>query len=123
MPATLEPGLIYVSDEFGVAVHLCACSCGDKVVTPLSPTEWELTGGANSPALWPSIGNWQSPCRSHYIIRQGRVLWQPRWTAEEIDAGRRAEEKRDRAYYVGEAHSDGRLVARLRHWVARVLGG
>ena len=96
MPATLESGLIYVSEEFGVAIHLCACGCGDKVVTPLGPTDWELTGRQDTPTLWPSVGNWQSPCRSHYIVRRGRVLWRRQWTAEEIAAGQRAEEQRDR---------------------------
>ena len=31
------------------------------------------------PTLWPSIGNWQKDCRSHYYIRDGKVLWQSDW--------------------------------------------
>ena len=44
IPKTLEPGVLYVSEEFEAAVHLCACGCGLKVSTPLSPTEWDVTG-------------------------------------------------------------------------------
>ena len=28
IPEQLEPGKIYISDEYKVAVHLCACGCG-----------------------------------------------------------------------------------------------
>jgi hypothetical protein len=37
MPREFAPGILYVSDEFGVAGHLCACGCGSKVVVPLGP--------------------------------------------------------------------------------------
>ncbi len=30
MPKVLEPGILYVSEEFGAAAHLCACGCGVK---------------------------------------------------------------------------------------------
>lgn len=40
MPKVLEPGVLYVSEEFGAAAHLCACGCGAKIRTPLAPTEW-----------------------------------------------------------------------------------
>lgn len=30
--------------ENGTAVHLWACGWGKKTVTPISPTEWQLTG-------------------------------------------------------------------------------
>ena len=42
MPQDLRPGVLYVSEEFGAAAHLCACGCGEKVSTPLGPTEWSL---------------------------------------------------------------------------------
>lgn len=122
IPAQLEPGLIYVSDEYGVAVHLCACGCGDKVVTPLGETDWELTEETDGPTLWPSVGNWQSPCQAHYVIRRGRVLWERRWTADEIAAGRRAEERHYHAYSAIRERRGHGLGARLRRFIARVLG-
>ena len=42
MPKELKPGVLYVSEEFGAAAHLCACGCGAKIRTPLGPTEWTL---------------------------------------------------------------------------------
>lgn len=39
MPTALEPRVLYVSEEFGAAAHLCACGCGSKIRTPLGPTE------------------------------------------------------------------------------------
>ena len=34
IPKELGQGKLYVSTEYGVAAHLCACGCGSKVVTP-----------------------------------------------------------------------------------------
>ena len=59
MPQDLRPGVLYVSEEFGAAAHLCACGCGEKVSTPLGPTEWSLEETGGGPTLRPSVGNWQ----------------------------------------------------------------
>jgi Family of unknown function (DUF6527) len=99
MPKQLEPGILYVSDEFETAAHLCACGCGSKIRTPILPTEWRLAGPDSIPTLRPSIGNWQRPCRSHYFITNGQVEWCAQWTEEEILAGRRAEQVRRERYY------------------------
>src|SRR5690349_358775 len=80
MPKQLEPGILYVAEEFGAVAHLCACGCGAKIRTPLGPTEWALTETTKGPSLWPSVGNWQKPCRSHYIITGGAVEWAGQWT-------------------------------------------
>jgi hypothetical protein len=99
MPKTLEAGVLYISEEFGAAAHLCACGCGSKIRTPLAPTEWQFEDTESGPTLSPSVGNWQKPCQSHYWITAGEVHWAPQWTPEEIEAGRRAEEACRRAYY------------------------
>lgn len=76
VPGELEHGLLYVSMEYATAVHLCACGCGTKTVTPLSPCDWSLAfNGAVT--LRPSIGNGQAPCRSHYLITQNQIRWLP----------------------------------------------
>lgn len=78
MPDTLDPGVLYVSHEYGLTIHLCACgTCGQKTVTPLHPVHgWELTIDAESRAtLTPSIGNFQMPCKSHYFVTAGKVVW------------------------------------------------
>lgn len=99
MPKDLETGILYVSKRFQVVAHLCACGCGEKVVTPLGPTEWSLTEKGDKATLYPSIGNWQFPCRSHYWIRNSKVLWSYQWTDDEIELGRKKEEERRETYY------------------------
>ena len=68
IPKKLEPGILYFSKKFGTATHMCPCGCDNKVVTPLGPTDWSLTIRKGKPTLYPSIGNWQIPCQSHYWI-------------------------------------------------------
>jgi hypothetical protein len=51
------------------------------------------------PALYPSIGNWQLPCRSHYWIEDGAVKLSYQWTEEKILAGRKKEEHQRKTYY------------------------
>jgi len=94
MPEQLQPGLLYVSLEFGTAQHLCACGCGSKVRTPLGPAEWQLQETPQGPTLRPSIGNWQRPCRSHYWIWQGEVEWSGNWSEARVAAGRARDQRR-----------------------------
>jgi len=98
IPETLDPGVIYVSMNMASAVHLCACGCGQEVITPLSPTDWKLCFDGENVTLDPSIGNWSFPCRSHYWIRGGRVRWSSSWSAEEIADGRAHDRDRKDAF-------------------------
>lgn len=120
MPQELKPGILYVSKEFGTAHHLCACGCGSKIRTPLGPTEWRLQETADGPTLWPSIGNWQKPCRSHYLIRRGRVEWAESWTQEQVLAGRAREARRRNQYYA--AQDDIRGPTKLWQGLRKLLG-
>ncbi len=113
MPRDLDQGILYVSEEFGVAGHLCACGCGNKVVTPLGPVEWKFSEKDGQPTLWPSIGSWQLPCQSHYWIRNGEVHWARRWTTDEIAAGRENDARRLRQFYGG---STGVCRAKGQRW-------
>src|SRR5678816_3788380 len=99
MPQELRPGILYVSEEFHTAAHLCACGCGSKVRTPLGRTAWSVQEISRGPTLHPSVGNWQKPCRSHYVIDRGDVIWAGSWTPEQVVAGRRREKERRDAYY------------------------
>jgi hypothetical protein len=99
IPKELKPGVLYVAEEFSAAVHLCACGCGSKVSTPLGPSDWTLEEAVSGASLTPSIGNWQLPCRSHYWIHEGKIIWSGAWTPAQIAAGRRSEEARRRTYY------------------------
>lgn len=75
IPKLLEPGVLYVSEKYRTASHLCACGCGEKVVTPLSSADWHLSMDGGKVSLHPSIGNWNYACRSHYWIRRNGISW------------------------------------------------
>jgi len=119
IPKELEVGILYVSDEFEIAAHLCPCGCGNKVVTPLGPTEWSFTVNDEKPSLYPSIGNWQIPCRSHYWITNGNIEWSYRWTEKQISAGRQKEEKRRETYYADfeSKKKSQSLFKRIFNWL------
>lgn len=75
IPETLDRDVLYVSMTFATAMHLCACGCGREVVTPLSSTDWKLWFDGEHVTLYPSVGNWSFPCRSHYWIRKNGIHW------------------------------------------------
>ena len=120
MPKTLEPGVLYVSLEFKAAAHLCACGCGKKVRTPLMPTEWEFEMSSLGPSLYPSIGNWQFECRSHYWIRDGRIIWARQWSEREIQLGRLEEAARRRECFSQKDDLTQQLgfLARISGWIS-----
>lgn len=92
IPRELEPGVLYVSMEYGTVVHSCCCGCGHEVVTPLTPTDWSLTFNGEAISLWPSVGSWNLPCQSHYVIKRNKVIEAGPWDKAKIDA----EQHRDR---------------------------
>jgi hypothetical protein len=98
-PDMFESDKLYYSEACEVAGHLCACGCGNKTITPITSTEWTISKSINSPSLFPSIGNWQLPCRSHYWIRNGNVIWAGDWSEEQIEEGRINEENKRIAFY------------------------
>lgn len=73
IPDQIEVGIIYISLNYCTAVHKCVCGCGNEIVTPISPSGWQLTFNGETISLYPSIGNWYLPCRSHYWINKGKV--------------------------------------------------
>jgi hypothetical protein len=75
IPDELKDGVIYVSFIYSVAIHKCCCGCGIQVVTPLGNGGWQLLLSNDLATLSPSIGNQQFPCKSHYLIKNGKVIW------------------------------------------------
>lgn len=118
MPKEFETGILYVSEEYSVAGHLCPCGCGSKIITPLGPTDWTFVEEDSKATLTPSIGNWQIPCKSHYWIINGEIDWSYQWTEKQIKAGRRAEEKRSEAYYNkrGRKRKKQSVFSRVVNW-------
>ncbi len=84
IPTTLDSGIFYISLKYKTASHLCCSGCGNKVVTPLKPGGWNLVAKGGLVSLYPSIGNWRLPCRSHYWIRKNEIIWAGEWSEEDI---------------------------------------
>ena len=93
MPPEIKEGVLYISKEYGTAIHKCCCGCGMKVVTSLSPARWQLRREGNLVTLYPSIGNWDFSCRSHYWIRRNRVVWSGLMTQKEIHRVKERDER------------------------------
>src|SRR3989442_9215850 len=98
-PDELKDRTLYISHTYCTAVHKCCCGCGREVVTPLSPTGWQMTFDGKSVSLHPSIGSWSLPCQSHYWIRENKVIWAPTWSKQQIEKGRALEQKVKEKYY------------------------
>ena len=79
VPENMEQGVLYISVPYRVAIHKCACGCGEEVVTPIAPDRWALTWDGNSATLRPSIGNFALACHSHYWIIENKIVWARKW--------------------------------------------
>ena len=99
IPEELKERTLYVSKKYGTAVHKCCCGCGHEVVTSLSAVGWQLTFDGKTVSLYPSIGSWTLPCKSHYFITKNRVEWSPEWSKEAIAQGREQAARAKEAYF------------------------
>ncbi len=93
MPDILEENTLYVSMKFATAVHKCFCGCGSEVVTPISRAGWQLWFDGQNISLSPSIGSWGLACQSHYFVRNGQVVWAPKWSRNQVKEGRAADRR------------------------------
>jgi hypothetical protein len=105
IPSELSEGTLYISIPYATATHLCACGCGERVVTPFSATDWSLTFDGETISLTPSIGNWSFDCQSHYWVRRNQVDWARGWSREQIDAGR-ARDRLNKLWHLGDTAGD-----------------
>jgi len=105
IPPELTEGKLYVSMTYATTVHLCACGCGNKVVLPLSPAEWQMFFDGESVSLTPSVGNWEFPCHSHYVIKKNAIRWAAPWTQEQIEAGRRRDQADLDSYFASRGRT------------------
>ncbi len=88
IPKKIEEGILYVSFKYWTTAHKCGCGCGQKVVLRLSPKHWTVMTNGESVSMYPSVGNWQLPCRSHYWIEEGRIVRARRWSDAQIKHNR-----------------------------------
>lgn len=119
IPQDPGEGILYISEKYKTAVHLCCCGCGNKVVTPLKPGGWTVTKSKDRVSLHPSIGNWSFPCQSHYWIRKNRIDWAGKWSQEQIDAGRLRDQRDKEKYF--EARQARNLVSRVVLWIKKLF--
>ena len=100
IPDELEDGVLYITIKYRTAVHKCVCGCGSKVVTPISPTDWKLTFDGKTVSLYPSIGNWNFACKSHYWIRNNEIEHARKWSTWEIASGREEDKEQKERFYL-----------------------
>lgn len=110
VPDKLEEGILYISIEFLTAAHLCACGCGSKIVTPISPTDWKIIYDGENISLSPSIGNWSYPCQSHYWVEKNRIEKAAKWSQERINRGREYDKLNKEQYNSTEEDDSDNLV-------------
>lgn len=99
IPDTLEPGVLYISERFRVTQHLCACGCGSVVNASLSPARWSLQVADGAVTMTPSFGNFSFDCKSHYWIRNNRIIPAATYTEEEIQEAREMDAAASRAQF------------------------
>ncbi len=95
----LADDVLYISLEYGTIVHKCCCGCGKEVVTPLSPTDWKFTYDGETITLFPSIGNWNFDCQSHYWIKNSKVIMAGKLSKSEIEKGRQYDKYSKQKYF------------------------
>ena len=95
MPKKLEPGILYASQKYRTAAHLCACGCGEKVRTQLGPIGWHLSNRRSGPTLYPSI----------HPSAFGRSLAGPTATSRTGGSGDRATGRTQRSWKGGALSS------------------
>lgn len=79
----LRQDYFYYCEKSHTAVHLCACGCGSRVVTPIAYEG--QPSGRNAFRLHATIDNLATldrpivnvhlPCYSRYYIRSSRIEW------------------------------------------------
>jgi len=119
LPEPLQPGVLYISERFNLAGHLCACGCGREVITPLSDAQWHLKWHGERVSISPSIGNSNFPCRSHYFIVESRIVWSNPMTDHMIAYARAADE----AAIAGQVERENRRrgwTVRLRYALGKI---
>lgn len=81
IPKDMQQGVVYHSPEFELAGLLCACGCGHRI-TLLVPDSHQVVEKNEFATIRPSIGVFDAPCKSHYIITGGQVNWLPAFTGK-----------------------------------------
>lgn len=76
IPAKLQEGIVYHTEEFELAGLLCACGCGHRIIL-LVPDGHKVRDIDGYATIRPSVGVLDAACKSHYVISKGKVHWLP----------------------------------------------
>ena len=85
--------------KYKTAIHKCICGCNNEVVTPFSPTDWQITFDGINVSLKPSIGNWNFDCKSHYWIIKNEIILSSKWDEDKIQESRRKDKNRKKWFF------------------------
>lgn len=69
--------LVGERNSYWLAIMKCPCGCGAIIQLPMSGLQgprWSVSGTKSAPTLTPSVHRTQG-CRSHFFLRQGRIVW------------------------------------------------
>jgi hypothetical protein len=69
----LPDGQVVVNNEINVAFLKCPCGCGELIGARLKEPHpcWKINGNTISP----SINCINLPCKSHFNVTNGKVIW------------------------------------------------
>lgn len=110
----LLPGVVYISMPHGTVVHRCPCGCGQLSEFTLDPIRFRIEYDGNSVTFFPSIGNSNLECRSHYWIRENRIEWCPpmdAWTTK------RAQRRELSAALKEHSAAKSTMKTRIERWL------
>ena len=79
----MKHGILYLKhneDDTYESFHLCPCGCGEPVYLQYGGKGWNITLSINgrelkSVTISPSVGCFDFPCKSHYFIRENKIIW------------------------------------------------
>jgi len=120
IPENIEEGVLYISETYQTAIHKCCCGCGEEVVTPLNPADWQLHKYRGKVSITPSIGNWNYPCQSHYWIHKNRIEWSTRMSKKQIRYVQ-ARDKLEKEQYIAYRNSHGTDKKHFIQWIMRIF--
>ena len=119
IPNNLEDDMLYISIEYCTAIHKCICGCGNEVVTPISPTDWQLTFNGKTVSLHPSIGNWNFECRSHYWINNNKIKHASSLMQKE-NSQNREKDKRSKEKHVFQSENKQKKIRDWKKYFKRI---
>lgn len=129
IPDHIQDNTLYISIDYTAVIHKCFCGCGNEVNTPLSPTDWKLIYDGKHVSLYPSVGNWNLKCRSHYWIENNNIYWAENWSDTKVAVAQRFDYISKQDFYrknmhAGElskkVHKHISILEKFKNWMREI---